>query len=217
MPRALAGARSRRLSRARPRSRLCSRGVTSEETDSSTRAASSSATPSGDSDTARASLSPSPSERSPSHYSPKSFARPPLVRQAGLLASRDSWARHEAQCVRCVCVRGQSARRRRSITHLGVIGRLGPDDPSDVPRESGGGHVLEDWRGPSGVTTNPTLRIAASTGLPLQEGIWPMTRRVAHAAQIGALVLALALVPAVAAKGGSGGGKPSGELRLLQP
>ena len=38
-----------------------------------------------------------------------------------------------------------------------------------------------------------------------------MTRRVAHAAQIGALVLALALVPAaVAAKGGSGGGKPSG-------
>ena len=38
-----------------------------------------------------------------------------------------------------------------------------------------------------------------------------MTRRVAHAAQIGALVLALALVPAaLAARGGNGGGKPSG-------
>jgi hypothetical protein len=38
-----------------------------------------------------------------------------------------------------------------------------------------------------------------------------MTRRVAHAAQVGALVVALALVPAaVAAKGGNGGGKPSG-------
>lgn len=38
-----------------------------------------------------------------------------------------------------------------------------------------------------------------------------MTRRVAHAAHIGALVLALALVPAaIAAKGGNGGGKPNG-------
>src|SRR5262245_57477712 len=39
-----------------------------------------------------------------------------------------------------------------------------------------------------------------------------MTRRVAHAAQIGALVLALVLVPAaLAARGGNGGGgKPSG-------
>jgi hypothetical protein len=38
-----------------------------------------------------------------------------------------------------------------------------------------------------------------------------MNRRIAHAAQIGALVLALALVPAaLAAKGGNGGGKPSG-------
>jgi hypothetical protein len=38
-----------------------------------------------------------------------------------------------------------------------------------------------------------------------------MTRRIAHAAQIGALVLALALVPAaLAAKGGHGGGGNSG-------
>jgi hypothetical protein len=36
-----------------------------------------------------------------------------------------------------------------------------------------------------------------------------MTRRIAHAAQIGALVLALALVPAALAAKGGGGGKPS--------
>lgn len=39
-----------------------------------------------------------------------------------------------------------------------------------------------------------------------------MTRHVARTAQIGVLVLALALVPAgLAAKGGNGGGKPSGD------
>jgi hypothetical protein len=37
-----------------------------------------------------------------------------------------------------------------------------------------------------------------------------MTRRIAHAAQIGAIVLALALVPAALAAKGGGGGKPSG-------
>jgi hypothetical protein len=37
-----------------------------------------------------------------------------------------------------------------------------------------------------------------------------MRRRIAHAAQIGALVLALALVPAALAAKGGGGGKPSG-------
>ncbi len=37
-----------------------------------------------------------------------------------------------------------------------------------------------------------------------------MRRRIAHAAQIGALVLALALVPAAFAAKGGGGGKPSG-------
>jgi hypothetical protein len=37
-----------------------------------------------------------------------------------------------------------------------------------------------------------------------------MNRRIAHAAQIGALVLALALVPAALAAKGGGGGKPSG-------
>jgi len=38
-----------------------------------------------------------------------------------------------------------------------------------------------------------------------------MNRRIAHAAQIGALALALALVPAaLAAKGGGGGGGPTG-------
>jgi hypothetical protein len=37
-----------------------------------------------------------------------------------------------------------------------------------------------------------------------------MTRRIAHAAQIGSLVLALALVPAALAAKGGGGGKPSG-------
>ncbi len=37
-----------------------------------------------------------------------------------------------------------------------------------------------------------------------------MNRRIAHAAQIGALVLALALVPAALAAKGGGGGKPGG-------
>jgi len=37
-----------------------------------------------------------------------------------------------------------------------------------------------------------------------------MTRRIAHAAQIGAIVLALALVPAALAAKGGGGGKPEG-------
>jgi len=48
-----------------------------------------------------------------------------------------------------------------------------------------------------------------------------MTRRIAHAAQIGALVLALALVPAaLAAKGGHGGGGntgTSGSSSISQP
>jgi hypothetical protein len=49
-----------------------------------------------------------------------------------------------------------------------------------------------------------------------------MTRRVAHAAQIGALILALALVPAgLAAKGGNGGKPPpsggSSSIKLAYP
>jgi hypothetical protein len=60
------------------------------------------------------------------------------------------------------------------------------------------------------VTTNRNFGTGASTARPERREIF-MTRRVAHAAQIGALVVALALVPAaLAARGGNGGGKPSG-------
>ena len=108
---------------------------------------SSSGTRSGESDRARASLSPSPSGRSPSHCSPKWFARPPLVRQAGLLASRDSWARHEAQCVCCVVPGGVSApsQGRSPIWGLSVVSA--PTIHLMSPGESGGRPRPRKWRG----------------------------------------------------------------------
>jgi hypothetical protein len=99
---------------------------------------------------------------------------------------------------------------------LGVIWHVPADDDPDIHNDTGGRPrpgsqevFLRDRKSPN--RSEPHF---GATAVDRKE-VPPMTRRIAHAAQIGAIVLALVLVPAaLAAKGGAshggGGGNHGG-------
>jgi hypothetical protein len=102
-----------------------------------------------------------------------------------------------------------SASAGKAVTLLGVIRRCRSDDAKEIHIDAGGQPRPTarkvSWCDRTRRYTQPRLAVS------YRKEVDPMTRCIAHAAQIGALALALVLVPvAFAAKGGGGSGAASG-------